>query len=311
MKSERAIGKSFLGGVLAAIGAYGIWGTLSLYWALTVGADPLETLSHRIVWSVFFVFAVLLLMGKGGELLQTVRQFREQKHQTTLIVLATLFASVNWLVNILAVVTERVVELGIGTFLTSLMTVALGALVFKEKLSKAKIIALMLAFIGVMNLIVGLDRFPTIALLVSSTWAVYGALKKQVRLDPWISIAIEHALMFFPALAFLLYLHASGGSHFGVSGGWILTVALMGTGIVTSVPMILFSVAAQRLPLTALGVAQYLSPILTTILGATVFGETISNAEMVTLALIFCAILLFVGPPVFQKAARMLDRAGQ
>lgn len=199
---------------------------------------------------------------------------------------ASVFASANWLINILGVNTGRVVELGLGTFLTPLATVAIGILIFGERVSKIRAAALAVAAVGVAALVTGLDRFPTIALSVSATWAIYGALKKKVTLAPMESVALEHALMLPFALAWLCLSRAGAALDLfaaGFADG--ISYVLIGTGLVTAIPMILFSLAAQRLPLSILGIIQFLSPVLTLLLGVFVFGELLSSAEA---AALFC-----------------------
>ena len=287
---------SFTLGVLAALGAYCIWGLIALYWKLLSEAGDVEILAHRIVWSLIFVLLLLVAKRQLGSTLLLLKQLftAPAKNNTLLLVLATVFASANWLINIVGVTAGRVVELSLGTFLTPLATMAIGIVIFSEKVSKIRLAAIGLAVIGVAVLITGLDRFPWIALLVSSTWATYGALKKKIVIEPLKSVAIEHILMAGPALAYLLSSQGYYLNHFieGFSGH--LSLALMGTGIVTSVPMIFFSLAAQRLPMTVLGIIQFLSPVLTFLLGIFVFKEAVTTAEFVALGCILSAVTLYI-----------------
>lgn len=287
---------SFTLGVLAALGAYCIWGLIALYWKLLSEAGDVEILAHRIVWSLIFVLLLLVAKRQLGSTLLLLKQLftAPAKNNTLLLVLATVFASANWLINIVGVTAGRVVELSLGTFLTPLATMAIGIVIFSEKVSKIRLAAIGLAVIGVAVLITGLDRFPWIALLVSSTWATYGALKKKIVIEPLKSVAIEHILMAGPAMAYLLSSQGYYLNHFieGFSGH--LSWALMGTGIVTSVPMIFFSLAAQRLPMTVLGIIQFLSPVLTFLLGIFVFKEAVTTAEFVALGCILSAVTLYI-----------------
>ena len=283
-------------GILSAIGAYTIWGTITLYWALLADVDSVEVLSHRIVWSLVFVVGLLIVKRKLGETLRLLKDlcFAPRQNHTVLLLLATFFASANWLVNILGVSVGRVVELSLGTFLTPLATMAIGVVFFSERLSKIRIAAIALAIIGVAVLITGLDRFPWFAVLVSSTWAIYGALKKKIVIEPLKSVGIEHVLMSVPAIIYLLSFngvfiqHFTSGFDDGVS--WIL----MGTGIVTSVPMILFSLAAQRIPMTILGIIQYTCPITTFLLGVFYFKEPVTVTELTALSFIGAAVIFYL-----------------
>ena len=283
-------------GLLSALGAYCIWGLIALYWALLSEAGDVEILAHRIVWSLIFVLFLIIAKHQLGATIELLKALilHPVENKTLLLILATVFASGNWLVNIVGVTAGRVVELGLGTFLTPLMTMAIGVVIFSERISKTRALAIALAAIGVGVLITGLDRFPWIAILVSTTWATYGALKKKIVIDPLKSVAIEHILMVGPALVYLLSFNGIFVDHFMTSFSSGLSWALMGTGIVTSVPMVLFSLAAQRLPMTVLGIIQFLSPVLTFLLGVFVFKEEVTAAEIIALGFILSAVALYI-----------------
>lgn len=283
-------------GLLSALGAYCIWGLIALYWALLSEAGDVEILAHRIVWSLIFVLFLIIAKHQLGATIDLLKALilHPAENKTLLLILATVFASGNWLVNIVGVTAGRVVELGLGTFLTPLMTMAIGVVIFSERISKTRALAIALAAIGVGVLITGLDRFPWIAILVSTTWATYGALKKKIVIDPLKSVAIEHILMVGPALVYLLSFNGIFVDHFINSFSSGLSWALMGTGIVTSVPMVLFSLAAQRLPMTVLGIIQFLSPVLTFLLGVFVFKEEVTAAEIIALGFILSAVALYI-----------------
>lgn len=283
-------------GLLSAIGAYTIWGTITLYWALLADVDSVEVLSHRIVWSLVFVIGLLIIRRKLGETLELLKNLilAPRRNHTLLLLLATFFASANWLVNIMGVSMGRVVELSLGTFLTPLATMAIGVVFFSERVSKIRIAAIALAVIGVGVLITGLDRFPWFAVLVSSTWAIYGALKKKIVIEPLKSVGIEHVLMSVPAIIYLLSFDGIFIRHFLSGFDSVTSWALMGTGIVTSVPMILFSLAAQRIPMTILGIIQYTCPITTFLLGVFYFQEPVTSTELTALSFIAAAVVLYV-----------------
>ena len=283
-------------GLLSAIGAYTIWGTITLYWALLADVDSVEVLSHRIIWSLVFVIGLLIIKRKLGETLELLKNLilAPRRNHTLLLLLATFFASANWLVNIMGVSMGRVVELSLGTFLTPLATMAIGVVFFSERVFKIRIAAIALAVIGVGVLITGLDRFPWFAVLVSSTWAIYGALKKKIVIEPLKSVGIEHVLMSVPAIIYLLSFDGIFIRHFLSGFDSVTSWALMGTGIVTSVPMILFSLAAQRIPMTILGIIQYTCPITTFLLGVFYFQEPVTSTELTALSFIAAAVVLYV-----------------
>ena len=284
-------------GLFAALASYSIWGLIALYWRLMAEATSVEILAHRIVWSFVFIIGILLFQRQIGKTLTLIKEMLASPIATRawVLLLATLFASANWLINIMGVNNGHVVELSLGTFLTPIATMTIGLVFFSEKVSRLRQIAIAFAVLGVAVLIGGLDRFPWYALSVSVTWATYGALKKLIVIDPMKSVAIEHLLMFFPALAFLSY--GAQGLYWGrFESGFEtgLSWYLLGTGIVTSVPMILFSLAAQKLPMTVLGIIQFLSPVITFFLGIFVFQEVVTRAECLALACILVAVSLYV-----------------
>lgn len=284
-------------GLFAALASYSIWGLIALYWRLMAEATSVEILAHRIVWSFVFIIGILLFQRQIGKTLTLIKEMFASPIATRawILLLATLFASANWLINIMGVNNGHVVELSLGTFLTPIATMTIGLVFFSEKVSRLRQIAIAFAVLGVAVLIGGLDRFPWYALSVSVTWATYGALKKLIVIDPMKSVAIEHLLMFFPALAFLL--SGAQGLYWGrFESGFEtgLSWYLLGTGIVTSVPMILFSLAAQKLPMTVLGIIQFLSPVITFFLGIFVFQEVVTRAECLALACILVAVSLYV-----------------
>ena len=284
-------------GLFAALASYSIWGLIALYWRLMAEASSVEILAHRIVWSFVFIIGILLFQRQIGKTLALIKEMLKAPVATRawILLLATLFASANWLINIMGVNNGHVVELSLGTFLTPIATMTIGLVFFAEKVSRLRKIAIAFAVLGVAVLIGGLDRFPWYALSVSVTWATYGALKKLIVIDPMKSVAIEHLLMVFPAFFFLLY-GAQGlyWGHFEDGFQTGLSWYLLGTGIVTSVPMILFSLAAQKLPMTVLGIIQFLSPVITFFLGILVFQEAVTTAECLALACILVAVSLYI-----------------
>ena len=283
-------------GLSSAVIAYCFWGFMPLYWHLMAEASHVEVLAHRIIWSLLFIALMLFFKGQLFQTLATCRTLAVKSNRKVagIIVLASMFASLNWLINIVGVNTGRVVELGLGMFLTPLATVAIGIAFFSERLTRIKALAMGFAACSVVILASGLDRFPWIAVGVSSTWAIYGALKKKVAIAPMDSVFVEHVLMFAPALGFLCLAPGGYAGHFcsGFDSG--LSWILMGTGVMTSIPMILFSLAAQRLPMTMLGVIQYLNPVLTLAVGVFVFAEPVAAAELGALVCILAAVFLFV-----------------
>ena len=280
-------------GLLAAIVSYLFWGFMSVYWSLLAEADSWEVIAHRVLWSLVFLLLAMALRGKLNEVLETARLLWADRRRLMIMLSAAFFAALNWWINVIAVLTDHVVELGIGTFLTPLISVSLGVIFFGERLSLLKKGAIALAAVGVGIMIVGFGHFPWISLGVSLTWGIYGALKKKLMLEAWVSIILEAALMLPAALAYIGWLHAGGLGHFG-TGGIGLTLALAGTGIMTSIPLICFTLAAMKLPMNVLGFCQYIAPVMTLLLGIFWFGEPFGGRELLPLIFIWSGIALFL-----------------
>ena len=268
-------------GLAAALVSYLFWGFMALYWNLLAAADSWEVIAHRVVWTFVFVLVLLLVRGRGKEISETVKTLVHDPRRAVLLLAAAVFASLNWWINVIGVVTEQVVQLGIGTFLTPLISVLLGVLFFSE-------VALMIASFG---------EFPWIALGVSATWGLYGAMKKKLMLDAQVGIFLEVTLMLPFALFYAVHLENTGFGHF-LAGDAVLSAALVGTGIVTSIPLVLFTFAAMNLPMNVLGFCQYLSPILTLLLGIFWFEEPFGQEELLPLLFIWSGILLFCAAEV-------------
>lgn len=280
-------------GLAAAVGAYLCWGFMPLYWSLFGEVKGWEVISHRVLWSLILIVAFLVFLGRFGKIFTTLNSFKKHPVGYLNLLGASIFAAVNWWINVYAAASNHVVELGIGMFLTPLFTVALGVVFFKERLSPQKQLAVFLPFIGICLMIYTFGAFPWIALGVSFTWAMYGVFKKCLGIDPWVSNALEAALMLPFALGYLIYLNNAGLSSF-ISGGSEISLLLVSVGLVTSVPMIAFSAAANLLPLSILGFIQYLNPILTLFVGLIFFREPFHSAQLVPLCFIWSGIILFL-----------------
>lgn len=279
-------------GLAAALVSYLFWGFMALYWHLLARADSWEVIAHRVVWTFVFVLALLLVRGGQRKILRTVETLKRDLRRAGILLAAAVFASLNWWINVIGVVTEQVVQLGIGTFLTPLISVLLGVVFFSERLGRMKWTAIGLAAAGVALMIASFGQFPWITLGVSASWGLYGALKKKLMLDAQIGILLEVTVMLPFALGYVWHLQSAGLGHF-LTGDALLSSALVGTGIVTSIPLVLFTFAAMNLPMNVLGFCQYLAPILTLLLGIFWFREPFGEEELLPLLFIWSGILLF------------------
>ncbi|TDC43604.1 EamA family transporter RarD [Micromonospora sp. KC213] len=275
-------------GYLYGFGAYLTWGFFPVYLKLLRPAGPVEILAHRIVWSVLFVALVLAAMRNVGFLRALVRRPRTLAGVGT----AAALIAVNWTAYIYGVNSDRVVETALGYFINPLVVVLLGVFVLRERLRPAQWVALGVGALAVAVLTVDYGRLPYLALTLAFTFAGYGLVKKRLGLPAAEGFFVESAVLALPALAYLGWLAARGGSTFGhVSAGHTVLLAL--AGAVTAVPLLLFAGAANRLPLTGLGMLQYLAPILQLGCGVLLFHEPLPPARLAGFVLVWAALMIF------------------
>ena len=286
----------------AAVGfSYVSWGLMPAYWKMCGGADGFVVLGHRAVWTALFVALALAASGRAGAVAATVARIRADARSAALFALLVLMAAINWWVNAQAAYLCRIVEIGAGQFLTPLMTVALGVICFKERLTRAKRAGLALAAAGLAVMVAGLPSFPWLTLTVSSSWAVYSAAKRKLQLNPAASTMLEALAMAPLAAAYLTLTQDAGGPGWTVPGDAAGTAALVGTGVVTSLPLITYAYAANAMPLNVLGFCQYLSPMLAIGLGVLVYGEAFGGARLAAMAFVWAGIAAILAEQARQR----------
>ncbi|MBU1566307.1 MAG: EamA family transporter RarD [Proteobacteria bacterium] len=276
-------------GVLAAAGAYILWGVLPAYWKLLREVPAYEILSHRIVWSLLLTLGFIVLLGRKDTFL---RAARERKNRITFSTTALLLA-INWLLYIWAVNAGFIVEASLGYFINPLINVLFGMVFFRERLRAMQWAAIFFAFLGVLYLTFYYGQFPWIAMVLAVTFAIYGLLHKKNPLGPLDGLCLETGVFFIPCVVFLVGLeYTQGGSfgHIGLHGSLLLA----GAGIITTVPLLLFGYAAHKIPLSTLGLLQYLAPSINLLLGVYVYGEDFSRERMVGFLFIWIGIALYV-----------------
>src|SRR5829696_8061774 len=253
-------------GLAAGVGAYLLWGLFPLYWPLLEPAAPVEILAHRIAWSLVFVASLLALtVGFGW-----VRGLGRRR--AGLLTLAAVLVTINWGMFIYGVNSEQVVETSLGYFINPLVTVALAVLVLGERLQPYQRVAVGIAALAVAVLTIDYGRPPWIALTLAFSFGTYGLVKKRANVDGAQSLGVETALLALPAVAYLAFLQADGGGTLFSEGGGHTTLLAL-SGVTTAVPLVLFGVAAIRVPLTTIGLLQYLTPTMHFLIGVLVYGE--------------------------------------
>jgi chloramphenicol-sensitive protein RarD len=283
-------------GFLSGVAAYLLWGLFPLYWPLLKPAGALEILSHRITWSVLTMGAILLVTRRFPLLVGILRDPRARR----LLTLAAVVVAVNWGTYIWGVNHHRVVETSLGYFINPLVTVLMGVLVLGERLRPVQWVAVAIATTAVVGLTVEYGHPPWVALILAFSFGTYGLAKKQAGVPAVESLAFETLLLAPLAVGYLAWLGISGGGHFtGHGTGHALLLAL--TGLVTAVPLLFFGAAAIRVPLTTLGLLQYLAPVIQFLLGVTVLDEQMSTMRWVGFGLVWVALTVFTADALHRR----------
>lgn len=276
-------------GLLFALAAYVWWGFFPLYFRQLAETPPFEILLHRSIWSVPFLLLLVLGRRRFGAIRDAMR---DRQARRVLLASAALLAG-NWFVLIAAINGGRVLECSLGYYVNPLLTVALGVLVLRERLSPLQGVALLLAAAGVLVLAWQGERFPWYALSLALTFGLYGLLRKTMRLGSAEGLLAETLLMLPLALGALIWLAAAGEARFGRIG-LDEDLLLMSAGLATCIPLLLFAGGARRLTLSALGIVQYIAPTLHFLTAVFLFDEAFTTAHSITFALIWTAVSLFI-----------------
>lgn len=295
------------------MGAYLLWGILPLYWKLVQSVPPPEILAHRIVWSFVFLALVLLLSGKIRPFLAELREILKHAKQTVGVVVAAVLITANWLMYIWAVNNDHIVQCSLGYYISPLVSVLLGIVVLKERLSFWQTVSFTLAAAGVLNLTFHFGAVPWIALTLTLSFGLYSLTKKLVHLGAITGITLETLLISPFMLAYLVYVHSSGGGAFGAAPPAI-TGLLLGAGVVTAVPLVLFAAAANRLPLSVIGFVQYIAPTMMLLIGVLLYHEPFTRVHLVSFVLIWTALTIFTlakTKPFVALAARIQNGVHQ
>lgn len=273
-------------GLLCGVGAYASWGLFPAFFPLLKPAGAFEVLAHRIVWCFALMVVVIAVVRRLGDI-------RAINGRTWLLLtFASALISVNWVIYIYAVNNGHVVDAALGYFINPLVTVALGLLVFHERLNRAQFAALAIAVVAVIVLTVEVGSPPIIGLGLALSFGLYGAVKKVVPTDPRVSVGIEAGVAAPFALAYIVVLHATGHAAFGNHGPGHVTLMIL-SGVLTALPLLLFAAAAQRLPLVTMGLLFYLTPAMQLTWGVVVGHEPMPPVRWLGFALIWLALAVF------------------
>ena len=288
-------------GLLFGVSAYTLWGLFPIYWPLLKPANPLEIVSHRAVWTLVFCFIILALTKS---LKSTLSLLKHPKIVAGLF-LSSILISINWIIYIYAANNEHVVEAALGYYINPIVVIATGVIVLKEKMRPLQWVAVGVATIGVGVLTIDYGRLPWIALGLALSWGSYGLVKKQLGLGALEGLSIETLLSSGAYLGYLIWLGNSGEGHFTYS--LTLTLLLIGGGAVTAIPLLLFNGSTNRLPLTLVGLLQYITPTIQFCIGVWYYHEDMPTARWVGFFIIWVALMSLAIDLV--KSSRSVDHS--
>jgi chloramphenicol-sensitive protein RarD len=275
-------------GILYGIGAYSLWGFFPLYWKVLHGVPALQVIGHRIGWS-FIILLIYIFVTRQW------RDFSAVAFNTKTILLyavAGILLSINWLVYVWGVNSGFIVETSLGYFINPLLSVLMGVIFLRERLRPAQWIPVVIAAIGVIYLTSVYGRLPWIALSLALSFGLYGLVKKLSPLGSLYGLTLETGMVFPAALIFLLFVQVKGTGAF-LHNGTTVDLFLMGAGIVTTIPLLMFASAAKQIPLTMIAILQFITPTLQFLIGVFVYKEPFDQSHLIGFVIVWVALVIF------------------
>lgn len=277
-------------GVAYGVGAYLLWGLLPIYWKLLHQVPALEILANRFIWSAVFVGILLLATGGLSTFRKEAREIFSSFSTGARLVLAAIMVSFNWGIYIWAVSVGRIVETSMGYYINPLVSILFGVVFLKERLNRIQIIAVLWAAVGIAVIVIKNGSLPWVSVSLAVTFALYGLLKKIIVASSLTTIMLETLIMSPVAL---YYLHSLGNSSAYYIGSTSTISLLVGAGVATATPLLLFTSCAKIIPLTMVGFLQYMSPTISLLLGVFVYGESFTSTHMLAFGCIWIGLLCF------------------
>jgi chloramphenicol-sensitive protein RarD len=292
-------GDQFKLGVAAAAGAYFWWGLFPIFWKLLEDVSSLELMAHRIVWCALTMMIVLSIGGQS-------RFWRGVSGRVLLqLACSAALIAVNWWVYIWAVTNGKIVESSLGYFINPLVSVMLGVVFFRERLHPRQWLAVAIAGAGVAYLTIQAGAPPWIALALAFSFGLYGLVRKVAVIDAPRGLALESLWLLAPAIVVLTMMHARGDGHFGGQSARI-DLLLLATGPLTAAPLLLFALGARRIPLSLIGILQYIAPTLQFLTGVLLYGEPFTRVQAIGFGLIWAALALYAADSLHRYARARL-----
>lgn len=280
-------------GIFFGLAAYVLWGILPVYWKALELVSPFEILSSRFIWSCVFVFLLIIFQKKWSLFTKEVKQVFSNVKTGAAMVAAGITISFNWGTFIWAVNNGHIVETSMGYYINPLVSILFAVVFLRERLDKMQLAAITCAFIGVASMVYSFGKIPWVSLTLAFTFALYGLLKKILPVSALTSIMLETLLITPLALVYEYSLWQQGVSFYA-SGNLQVIMMLTGAGVVTAIPLLLFTAGARLLPLKIIGFLQYISPTLTLLIGVFVYNEAFTVSHLLAFGWIWAALLLFI-----------------
>jgi chloramphenicol-sensitive protein RarD len=276
-------------GFWSGVAAYTIWGLVPIYWKLLKHVPASQVLGHRIVWSLAVLLVLLAVLRRGRLPFANV-----SRRVVGLYAIAAALIAVNWFTYIFAVNAGFIVETSLGYYITPLVNVLFGVVFFHERMRPAQWIAIALATIGVIELTYAYGTLPWIAFALAASFGSYGLAKKKAPLDPLEGLTLETAILAPLAIVYLALLHQTGEGAF-LRTGATSDALMIGGGLVTTVPLLLFAAAVRSVPLSVIGILQYIGPTLQFLLGVFVYDEPFSQMQLAGFSIVWVALAVYAG----------------
>jgi len=275
-------------GIMSAAGAYIIWGLFPLYWKWLQHVPALQLICHRILWSCLILAGVILFMRRS-------REFRMAALKPSVVriyIAAALLIGINWLVYVWAVNNGFIIEASLGYFINPLLSILLGVIFLRERLRSFQWVPIGLLALGVLYLTFTYGRPPWIALTLAFSFGLYGLVKKTAPLGSLYGLTLETGLLLLPALLYLVYVNGIGQGAF-LQTGTISDLLMMGAGLITTAPLLMFASAVQRIPLFLVGILQFITPSLQFLIGVLVYHEPFTHEKFIGFGLVWAALIIF------------------
>lgn len=294
-------------GIISAFLAYIFWGLFPLYWKMLEHVNSMEILVSRIIWSFVFTLLFIFVIKQGPLLMADLKSLWGNKKQFFSLFGASLTITTNWFLYIWAVNHNHVIDTSLGYYINPIITVVFGMIFFKEKLSKAQLLAVIIAFVGVFVMTFNYGKMPWIAIILAISFAIYGALKKQITLDSTRGLALETAFM--APIGFIYYVYLMMNKEVALFHiNWKTDLLLIVAGIVTAFPLIMFARGAKALPQYVIGFIQYLSPTIVLFLGILLYHEPFSKADLTAFCFIWTAIAIFSLSTIYENRKKHMKQ---